>query len=253
VTIELALTPDSSWEIGAPALVEAAQQAGFAAVGLLATQAGKDGATALGRFGIRCHELLALVLTDDERITLSSAERLAAAAAEVGAQWVLTVFRTALDGPTARLVRRCAGLFRDAGSKMAVEFSPLGPVNTIPAGLEIVGAAGPERAALMIDSWHFFVGESTWEDLALVPLEQIAYVQFADALAPLSDNRALETTERRTMPGEGILELDRFASTLLERGWEGTVSVEVLSRSLRGLPVPEFARRARSAAARYWV
>ncbi len=253
MTIELALTPDSRWEIEAPALVEAAHQAGFEAVGLLAGQAGEDAASTLSAFGLRCHEVLALVLTNDEQITLSSAEYLAVAAAAVRAEWVLTVFRAPLSDATAKLVRRCAGLFHAAGSKMAVEFSPLGSVGSIPAGLEIVAVAGPQQAGLMIDSWHFCVGSSTWEDLARVPLEQIAYVQFADALAPLSDDLARETTERRAMPGEGVLELSRFSSTLLERGWEGTVSVEVLNRELSRLPVPEFARRAHTAAARYWT
>jgi hypothetical protein len=47
--------------------------------------------------------------------------------------------------------------------------------------------------------------------------------------------------------------LDRFAATLLDRGWQGVVSVEVLNQELRELPVPEFARRAYSAAAPYWA
>ena len=61
-----------------------------------------------------------------------------------------------------------------------------------------------------------------------------------------------ETLNRRAMPGDGDFELERFASTLLERGWQGLVSVEVLSRDLRQLPVDEFAGRAYETTARYW-
>jgi sugar phosphate isomerase/epimerase len=193
------------------------------------------------------------VVSHDEPATVASAEQLAEAAARVRAEWVLTVFRAGLDRATASVVRRCAERFEQAGTRMAVEFSPLGPVSSIPAGLEVVSVAGDERAGLMIDSWHFCCGDSTWDDLASVPLDQIAYVQFDDALPPLSDDRIHETMQRRAMPGDGILELDRFALTLLDRGWEGTVSVEVLNRELRELPVPEFADRARVAAARYWT
>jgi sugar phosphate isomerase/epimerase len=61
-----------------------------------------------------------------------------------------------------------------------------------------------------------------------------------------------ETMNRRAMPGDGVFELERFADTLLERGWEGLVSVEVLSRELSLLPLDEYARRAYRSTARFW-
>ena len=251
--VELALTPDSRWDIDTGELVQAAHRAGFTGLGLHASRATPEVAAAYAAAGMRCHELLALLFSDNEPATLSSAEKLAEAAAVAGAEWVLTVFRGGLNRDTARLVERCAAMFAGAGAGMAVEFSPLGPVPSIQAGLEVVAAAGGGRAGLMIDSWHFSYGDSTWEDLAAVPLEKIAYVQFADGLAPVSDDLMRETMDRRALPGEGVLELDRFAATLRERGWQGVVSVEVLSQELRELPVPEFAQRAWTAAARYWA
>jgi sugar phosphate isomerase/epimerase len=250
--VEIALTPDSRWDIDTGQLVEATHRAGFTRLGLQASRAGPGAAAAYAAAGISCHELLALVLSKDESATLSSAENLAEAAASVSAEWVLTVFRTGLNSGTARLVERCAAMFTEAGAGMAVEFSPLGPVSSIEAGLEVVAAAGPGRAGLMIDSWHFSFGDSTWQDLASIPLEKIAYVQFTDGLAPVSSDLMRETMDRRALPGEGILELDRFATTLLDRGWQGVVSVEVLSKELSELPVPEFARRAYSATASSW-
>jgi sugar phosphate isomerase/epimerase len=62
----------------------------------------------------------------------------------------------------------------------------------------------------------------------------------------------METTNRRAMPGDGFLQLDRFASTLLDRGWDGMVSVEVLSDQLRAMPVADFAQRAYDATTPYW-
>ena len=38
-----------------------------------------------------------------------------------------------------------------------------------------------------------------------------------------------ESSHRRAVPGEGVLELDRFAETMRDRGYDGIVSVEVLS------------------------
>jgi sugar phosphate isomerase/epimerase len=253
MAVELALTADSRWDISTEDLVEAARQAGFSALGIGADRVDATTAKAFKAAGLRCHELLALVLEDDEPAMLRWAGQLAEAAAVIDAQWVLTVFRCGLTDSIARVIEQCAGLFAEAGAGMAVEFSPLGPVMSIEAGLEIVRVAGPEQAGLLIDSWHFSFGDSTWDDLARVPLDQIAYLQFDDAPALDSDDLMEETMERRLMPGDGILELDRFAATLLGRGWEGLVSVEVLNRELLTLPVPEFARRAHDAAARFWL
>jgi sugar phosphate isomerase/epimerase len=250
--VELALTPDNRWDIDTAGLVVAARDAGFSALGIGADRAGAAAAEAFRSAGLHCHELLALVLSDDAEKTLTAAEHLADRAAEMGAAWVLTVFRSELDERTAKLIAECAARFAGAGTRMAVEFSPLGPVRSIRSGLEVVEAAGEGRAGLMIDTWHFSFSDSTWDDLAQVALEQIAYVQFADAPEPVSDNLMRETMHRRVMPGDVVLELDRFASTLLDRGWEGLVSVEVLNQELRELPVAEFARRAYESTARYW-
>jgi sugar phosphate isomerase/epimerase len=58
---------------------------------------------------------------------------------------------------------------------------------------------------------------------------------------------------RRALPGVGTLALDRFATMLLQRGWDGLVSVEVLSAQLRALPADEALRRLHAATAPYWL
>jgi sugar phosphate isomerase/epimerase len=252
MAVELGLTPDSRWDTDLGGLVDAAQQAGFSALGVAVGNVDGEAAARYDAAGLRCHEVLALLLVDDADATVSYAAGLAEAAAAMHADWVLTTFRTGLDDRTAPVIRRCAEMFADAGAKMAVEFSPLGPVTSIARGLEIVDVAGVERAGLLVDTWHFSHGESTWDDLERVPLERLAYIQFDDALEPLSDDAIEETMYRRAMPGDGVLELDRFATTLLERGYDGLVSVEVLNRELREVPVAEVARRAHDSTARYW-
>jgi sugar phosphate isomerase/epimerase len=252
MAVELALTPDSRWNIDTEGLVRAARDAGFSALGMPAGRADPAAAQALASAGLRCHELMALVVSDDAAATVSAARRLAEAATVMGARWVNTVFQVGLTAETAQVIERCAAIFAEAGTGMAVEFSPAGAVPSIRDGLRVMAAAGPGRAGLLIDTWHFFRGDSTWQDLAEVPLEQIAYIQFCDALPPESDNLMRETLHRRVMPGDGVFELEQFASTLLDRGFAGPVSVEVLSRDLRELPVPDFARRAFEASSRYW-
>jgi sugar phosphate isomerase/epimerase len=249
--VDLAITPDNRWGCATADLVSVARDAGFAAVGINSARVDTEAARTYASSGMRCHEVLALVVSDDEPATMSAAEDLAVAAQVMDPAWVLTVFTTA---PTDSVVRHCADLLSEAGIGMAVEFSPLGPVSTITNGIEVVRAAnrGRGRAGLLIDSWHFCFGDSTFDDLAAVPLDDVAYIQFTDALQPLSENPVRETLHRRALPGQGILELDRFAATLLDRGWDGIVSVEVLSAELRELPVDVLVRRLYDSTASFW-
>ena len=251
MAVQLALSPDVSWGIGVEEQVKVVRNAGFAALGIHAHRA--DGATrrTFDAVGLGCHEILALVISDNEEATLRSAAQNAAAADVMGAPWVTTIFHGPITDATRRLVARCAVTIAEAGAGLAVEFHPLCEVTNIGAALDLVDAAG-SGAGLLIDSWHFFFGDSDWTDLEQVPLDRIAYVQFDDATAPQSDDLMHETQQRRVMPGDGTLDLDRFASTLLDRGFDGLVSVEVLSEDLRSLPADEFAERAYASTRRYW-
>jgi sugar phosphate isomerase/epimerase len=249
--VQLALTPDGRWDYPTADLVSAASTAGFTAVGINADRVDAAAVDTYAATGMHCHELLALVVGDDESDTMTSAEQLADRAHAIGAEWVLTVF--AAKVPPKR-IERCAKLFDDAGAGMAVEYTPLGAIPSIGDGMEFVRAASRgARAGLMIDSWHFCFSDNTWDDLAAVPLEDIAYLQFTDALAPEFRDRLIrESLHRRALPGEGVLELRRFAATLLDRGWDGTVSVEVLSAQLRALPVDVLVGRLYATTAPYW-
>lgn len=249
--MQLALTPDGRWDYPTADLVSSASAAGFTAVGINADRVDAAGVDAYAATGIRCHELLALVVGDDESAMVASAEGLADRAQTIGAEWVLTVFTEKV--PLAR-IERCAKMFDGAGAGIAVEYTPLGAIPTIGDGMEYVRAASRSgRAGLMIDSWHFGFSENTWEDLVAVPLDDIAYLQFTDALEPEYRDRMIrESLHRRALPGDGILELHRFADAFLDRGWDGTVSVEVLSAELREQPVDVLIGRLYATTARYW-
>ena len=251
--VELGLTADRRWGVDVKEVAEAASRAGFSGIGIGAERVDDQTKADLNRRGLRCHELMALIVSDNAAATLSSAQQLASKASVLGAPWVVTVFAATMNQDALALVKSCAAMFADAGARMAVEFSPLGSVASIRDGLQVVAAAGTDRAGLLIDTWHFFSGDSTWEDLAEVPLERIGYVQFDDALPRISEDPMEETMNRRAMPGDGTFDLERFATTLLARGWSGLVSVEVLNRDLAKLPVAEFARLAYTSSARYWL
>ena len=248
--MELGLTPDTRWQTDAATLFADAAAAGFTTVGLSSLLLTADVPALLARLGLGCHELLGLVVTD-EAATLGWATKLAEQAEYVGAPWVNTTFKV-VDRDTPALARRCAAMFADVGARMAIEFSPLGPMATMQHAIAMATDVGLDRAQLVVDIWNLTYGCTTWADLEALPPERIAYVQFNDALPRLGELED-EALNRRTYPGEGVFEVERFADTLRTIGWDGVVSVQILSDELRVIPLAEFARRAYAASAPYWL
>lgn len=255
----LSLAPGSGFEVASlddlDTYLAAVAGAGFGGVSLGLQQLAGDPAGAarlVERHGLRCTDVIALSVSRDDQATLAQAEALARAAEALGAPFVLSLFFTRVNDESIDRFGRCADVVRKAGARLALEMPPIGELNRISAALAVVDAVGRERAALMVDTFHFARGTSTWEELEMLPLDALGYVQFDDALPPEGDDVMHETMNRRAMPGEGAIDLARFASTLLGRGWSGTVSVEVLSEELRKLDIATFARRAHETTAPYW-
>ena len=105
---------------------------------------------------------------------------------------------------------------------------------------------------MLVDTGHFFLGPDGWAALAKLRLERLAYVQFDDHPAITGDDLREETIHRRVFPGEGLFDLERFTRALRARGFDGLVSVEVLSQAWRGGDIEEFVRRAYRSSAPYW-
>jgi sugar phosphate isomerase/epimerase len=249
--VKLALTPDTRWDIEFAELIPVVGASGFTALGCPAGQATEQTRQAFGDAGLQCHELMALLITADAERTLAFAERLATAAATMSIPWVNTVFVAPPTPEVAKVITRCAAIFEDAGTAMAVEFSPTGQVPGIAEGLEVMDLAG-HGARLLVDTWHFALGPSSWEDLAALRGDQIAYLQFTDAAAPISADLMDETMNRRPLPGDGIADVARFVDLVRGNGFDGYVSVEVLNEELRSRPVSEAVTAVFDAAARYW-
>jgi hypothetical protein len=117
-TVQFALTPDGRWKFASADLVSAASAAGFTAVGINADRIDAAAVEAYAGAGARCHEVLALVVGDDDTATMTIAEQLAHRAQTIDAEWVLTVFtatvwigssqRFSTAATTASSVSRCS-------------------------------------------------------------------------------------------------------------------------------------------------
>jgi sugar phosphate isomerase/epimerase len=198
----------------------------------------------LGARGLRCYELIHLECDPaDERQTLRRAERTAEWCALLRPAWVLTASLAPAGEPLARLFGRCADLLAESGAGLAYEFFPWAAIDRLARAREVVERAGRANAGVLLDCWHFFYGPDDWKELEDFPLEAIAYVQFTDSIPVAPERYEAESQTSRRLPGDGCFELARFARTLLSRGFDGTVSIEVLSPETRALGAREFARQ----------
>jgi sugar phosphate isomerase/epimerase len=244
-----------------PAQIDAAAAAGFPLVG--PDVFSLDAWTAQGHHveelaeqmaaaGVRCWEIAGFDVGDREE-TLAQAAHLADLAAVLRPTWILTNVSRPVDADVATTLALACDRFDAVGTRPAIEYLPFTPVCSIPTALDLVERVGRDRTALLLDTWHHFRGPDTFAVLDDLALEHVAYVQFDDALPALTDDLVEETLHRRTSPGEGEFDLDRYCASVRAKGFDGVVSVEVLNAEWRGLDrLGEFARRAHVATRRFW-
>jgi sugar phosphate isomerase/epimerase len=245
-----------------PGQIRGAARAGFAGIGIdhrgtLAHFTQKRGslrdvAELLGEHGLRCFAIQDLTVTEDERETLGLAEACLETASALGAEHVHCCFTAPIRDDTIALFRRALAIARPAGARFSLEFLPWCEMNDVHTAREVIRRTGAPDVKLLVDSWHAHHGPTTWDDLASVTSEELAYLQFDDHPPLASADLLAETLDRRALPGDGELELKRFAGLFREKGYAAPVSVEVLNREMRSWPRDVFAKRVYDAAIRYW-
>ena len=244
-----------------PRQIRAAAAVGFDAVGLdiyslakLAESGGRveDVAELILREGLRCPEIAALMISADPAETEAQLALFEPAVRALRPDWILVNSDLAPSPQTAGEFQRAADRLGVLGAGLAVEFLAIMRVRSIADSLELIDRAGVANAGVLVDTWHFFLGPDGWDELANLPLERLAYVQFDDHPAITSDDLREETIQRRVFPGEGSFDLERFSRTLRARGFDGLVSVEILSQAWRGGNIEEFVRRAHQSSAPFW-
>jgi sugar phosphate isomerase/epimerase len=202
---------------------------------------------------IASYDVAGLTVSDDDAATRREAEELLGMGSALGAEWVQVRVTPPIDDAVRDRYAWCRDALGEAGLGVAVEFSPYTVIRSIADAQDLLSTPGAERSrgGVIVDSFHFYRGGSTWEELDALPLDDIALVQFDDALPAGADSRA-DTLHRRALPGEGELDLARFAQRLRDRGFDGVVSIEVLAEHDRDDPVERFARRCRETTEPYW-
>jgi sugar phosphate isomerase/epimerase len=240
--------------------LQAAAEHGYTGVGLVDHDlAAVDGQIGLKRLGDRLRELelpnveveiLADWYATGERRRRSEAQRaeLLRAAEALGARHMK--IRGDLEGPPASLeetLEPFAQLCRQAaevGTVVALEPIPSTTFPDLRSARALVEAAGEPNGKLCVDVWHVARAGTPYSEVAALPRELIAHVEIDDARAEVVDGLWTDTIHHRLLPGEGDLDVVAFLSALRETGYDGTLGVEVISRTHRKLPLGQAAEAA---------
>jgi len=244
-----------------PSQIDAAADAGFRLFGpdrftldawVAAGHRLEDLAKQMERRDLRCGEIAACVFLAERERSLIEAENAARLAKALRPTWVQINAGVAFDSQSGETLERICDLIVPTGARVAIEYLPYIAVNNIATTRAFVEHVGTDRAGILVDSWHHFRGPDTYTELEALPLEYIAYVQFDDALPIVGEDMAHETLHRRAMPGDGEFDLGGFCQRLRQKGYDGIVSVEVISAEWRARPLREFISRAYACSRAYW-
>ncbi|HEX7094983.1 MAG TPA: sugar phosphate isomerase/epimerase [Acidimicrobiales bacterium] len=194
--------------------------------------------------GLRVCDIAGCNVSADRDASIAEATELAGYARTLGAAWVQSRITAPLDPPVLDTYRRCAEITAEAGAAFGLEFSPFTPVDGLGRAREVLAQvrdAAPGQA-IVVDTWHLSHTDGV-EALAATSRDEIAFIQISDTEHG-ADCSTAATMHHRALPGEGDIGLHGYVRALRSIGFDGIVTVEVLSASLRALDTDEYARRA---------
>lgn len=120
---------------------------------------------------------------------------------------------------------------RQAGVKPTLEYiSFFGSVRRLSQAWEIVREVADPDATLILDAFHTWNAGEGLDELRAVPVDKISHYHIDDA-AP--DKPAGEQTDPdRVMLGDGPIDLRAEVELLRQKGYHGTVSLELFNKDL---------------------
>jgi 2-keto-myo-inositol isomerase len=140
-------------------------------------------------------------------------------------------------------LRDMARLASENGLKLAIE--PIGGHTLVPGSaeaLQLIEMAGePTNVGILVDTFHYFRSGVSDEELAAIPLEKLFIIHVNDC----EDGALNELTDaQRLYPTLGIIPLKQKLSILVDKGYDGYLSVEIFRPAYWDQPVEKTAHEA---------
>lgn len=127
--------------------------------------------------------------------------------------------------------------------------------NTLPLAWERLQRLDQPNIGLVVDLFHICALGGDASQLDGIPADRIYEVQLCDmAEMPPQEKGALSDFARhqRLLPGDGIIEVERFVDKLKSASYRGPVGIEVFNDGLKAQPPEVAAQKAWRALNRYW-
>jgi 2-keto-myo-inositol isomerase len=103
------------------------------------------------------------------------------------------------------------------------------------SSLRLLREAAQPNAGICLDTFHFFVGVSKFEDLLELRPGEVEHVHFHDV--PRSIPREILVDANRVPPGQGVIPLKKITAALHRIGYRGNLSTELFgARYQKGDP-----------------
>ena len=152
----------------------------------------------------------------------------------IGCPWVLVVPGATEGRSDQQVLHDTAatyGAMCDAaaeyGVSVAFEFMgfPWAAVRDVAGAWAVVQRANRPNTGIIIDTAHFYAGDSTLESIGDVPPDKLVVLHINDVEGSVAKPDILDG--HRLYPGEGILPLQDIISAVRATGWDGVLSVEL--------------------------
>ncbi len=131
---------------------------------------------------------------------------------------------------TIKALKELVKLGEDLGVRVGFEFLGFSnsSIRTLDETLNILKAIDSDYVGVIVDSFHFYTGGSTYESLKELPIEKLYLVHVNDVKSGIPKERLRD--EDRLLPGEtGVIPLSKLLNIVEEKGYDGYVSVEIFN------------------------
>ena len=103
-------------------------------------------------------------------------------------------------------------------------------IRTIEDALDIIDRSGHADATIVLDPFHCFSGGGTIESILKISGRMVAVSHFNDA--PASPPPRQQRDPDRVLPGDGVIDLQRYCQLLGQIGYQGFLSLELFRPDL---------------------
>ena len=185
-------------------------------------------------------ELFSLCPEDEFKRILDYTERLMAIGNQIGCDMIITV-PSFLEDPhmsnlkiisqTVDRLKIIAELAEKYDFKLG--FEPLGfpncSVRKVEMALKIIEHKDLPDMGLVIDTFHYFVGEHSIEELETIELEKLWLIHINDAIE--KPYKELQDSHR-VLPCQGFFDLEMFINKLKDIGYNKWISLELFNEQI---------------------